>query len=68
MGGDDYMTKPFSPSQLVARVKALLRRNSIREQHQDDPQLVKFPGLEIDLVSHIVQSEWTNDLPFCQGI
>ncbi|MCY9665320.1 response regulator transcription factor [Paenibacillus alginolyticus] len=55
MGGDDYMTKPFSPSQLVARVKAHLRRNSIREQHQDDPQLVKFPGLEIDLVSHIVR-------------
>jgi DNA-binding response OmpR family regulator len=56
MGGDDYVTKPFSPSQLVARVKALLRRNSIRELHQDDPQLVRFPGLEIDLASHIVRA------------
>lgn len=55
MGGDDYITKPFSPSQLVARVKAHLRRNSILDKQKDHPQLVKFPGLEIDLVSRIVK-------------
>jgi DNA-binding response OmpR family regulator len=55
MGGDDYITKPFSPSQLVARVKAHLRRYSIIDQHREDPQTLKFPGLEIDLVSHIVK-------------
>jgi DNA-binding response OmpR family regulator len=55
MGGDDYMTKPFSPSQLVARVKAHLRRYTLIDQKKDDPQILKFPGLEIDLVSHIVK-------------
>jgi DNA-binding response OmpR family regulator len=55
MGGDDYMTKPFSPSQLVARVKAHLRRYSLIGQTREDTQILKFPGLEIDLVSHIVK-------------
>jgi DNA-binding response OmpR family regulator len=55
MGGDDYITKPFSPGQLVARVKAHLRRYSLFSQTREDPQILKFPGLEIDLISHIVQ-------------
>lgn len=55
MGGDDYITKPFSPSQLVARVKAHLRRNSLIDRQKEDPQRLLYPGLEIDLVSHIVK-------------
>jgi DNA-binding response OmpR family regulator len=55
MGGDDYITKPFSPSQLVARVRAHLRRSSLLDPRRDDPQILKFPGLEIDLVSHFVK-------------
>jgi DNA-binding response OmpR family regulator len=55
MGGDDYIIKPFSPNQLVARVKAHLRRSSLLDPRRDDPQILKFPGLEIDLVSHLVK-------------
>ncbi|WP_284642882.1 response regulator transcription factor [Paenibacillus silviterrae] len=55
IGGDDYITKPFSPGQLVARVKAHLRRNQLIEQHKEDSQQISFPGLDIDLLSRSVR-------------
>ncbi|MDR4889207.1 response regulator transcription factor [Fredinandcohnia sp. QZ13] len=36
LGADDYMTKPFSPREVVARVKAILRRTSINEVNSED--------------------------------
>lgn len=48
-GGDDYITKPFSPSQLVARIQAHLRRRRTRERSADEPsQALSFGGMEID--------------------
>lgn len=55
IGGDDYITKPFSPGQLVARVKAHLRRSQLLEQHKEESQHLTFPGLEIDLLSRTVR-------------
>jgi DNA-binding response OmpR family regulator len=47
MGADDYVTKPFSPREVVARVKAVLRRGRLDES--ESPVLAEFGTLEIDL-------------------
>jgi DNA-binding response OmpR family regulator len=46
MGGDDYLTKPFSPRELVARVKAILRRS---EASAPAPEVLEVGGAVIDL-------------------
>ena len=50
IGADDYVSKPFSPSELIARVRAVLRRS--RPSASDD--LLTYAGVVMDLVSHRV--------------
>lgn len=59
-GADDYVIKPFSPKELVARVKAILRRLSPMSAED----VIEFNGLGLDPVSHRVTSQ---DKPIDMG-
>ena len=51
VGADDYITKPFSPRELVSRVRAHLRRQALDAKGAtEQPQRLEFPGLEVDLL------------------
>jgi DNA-binding response OmpR family regulator len=55
MGADDYVVKPFSPQELVSRVRAVMRRLG-REQAEAEPErALSFDGLSIDPLSRAVR-------------
>lgn len=47
LGADDYVTKPFSPKEVVSRVKAVLRRSNSEQKDSEEQAILTFPDLEI---------------------
>ncbi len=59
VGADDYVTKPFSPRQLVSRVRAHLRRRRLNSRSSQQQQKLEFPGLALDLLRRQVSLKGT---------
>ena len=54
MGADDYIVKPFSPREVLARIKAVLRRFS-EKASEEDSSIIRLPQLEISLENYQVK-------------
>ncbi|MEJ7759766.1 MAG: response regulator transcription factor [Gemmatimonadaceae bacterium] len=55
LGADDYVTKPFSLSELMARVEAILRRARVVDQRDGDPAIEEFGTVSINTLSRTVR-------------
>ncbi|KQQ50684.1 two-component system response regulator [Pseudomonas sp. Leaf127] len=52
LGSDDYLGKPFSPRELLARIKALLRRAQFGQERSGSGEVWQFDEWRLDMVSH----------------
>jgi len=61
LGADDYVTKPFNSREVVARVKAVLRR--LAAPPQQSTAALRYPNLTIDMAKHTVMA-FDQEIPF----
>jgi two-component system response regulator RegX3 len=55
IGADDYVTKPYSTRELLARMKAVLRRNTDAVQVSETPGIIEVGSVRMDVDRHIVE-------------
>ena len=56
MGADDYVVKPFSPQELVSRVRAVMRRGAQEQAEEGSERAISFNALSIDPRSRVVKA------------
>lgn len=63
MGGDDYISKPFDPREVLARVRSVLRRMSAANRAELGAERVRIGRCVLDLAAHRLTDEEGNDVP-----
>ncbi len=66
IGADDYLAKPFNPRELLARIRAVLRRSGKTPAEEDAPSRVTFGPYALDLSSHRLTKDGEH-LPLTSG-
>lgn len=60
LGGDDYISKPFSIKEVSARIKAVIRRNPSKEKKRDLPEILSFDSMEINTIKKNLKIDGNN--------
>ena len=67
IGADDYVTKPFNPRELLARVKNLIRRKQVDQTQLQKQRSKSFSGWTLDLSRRCLSSDTEDNLPLTRG-
>lgn len=54
LGIDDYVVKPFSPKEVMARINVIIKRNNAKQKEMPEKECIRFDGLEIDILGRNV--------------